>query len=316
MFKQNDRICRLWLFLLAACACLTTANAPNAAIPQQPPPPQFPTYTPIRPWPTLPEGFQFGPVSAVATDSTDNVFIFHRGKNPVMVFDKDGKFLRSWGDEHFKSPHGLRIDKDNNVWTTDTGFHQVMKFDPNGKLLLSLGLKGQPGDAPEKFDRPTDIAVTAGGDFYVSDGYGNSRVLKFSRDGKLLNHWGKKGKGPGEFNLPHAICVDDEGKVYVGDRDNGRIQVFDANGQFLSQTKTGGWPYGMFLTKSGQLFVADGWTNRIRVLDKDFKELGRWGGAGKRPGEFAMPHMLCVDSQGAVYIAEVDNLRIQKFLPK
>ncbi|HYV35258.1 MAG TPA: peptidyl-alpha-hydroxyglycine alpha-amidating lyase family protein [Gemmataceae bacterium] len=267
-------------------------------------------------WPLLPKELKFGPVSAVATDSNDNVFIFHRGKNPVMVFTPDGKFLRSWGDEHFKSPHGLRIDKDNNVWTTDTGYHQVLKFDPNGKLLLSLGTKGQAGNTPDRYDRPTDVAVAANGEFYVTDGYGNFRVLKYSKDGKLLKQWGKKGKGPGEFNLPHAICVDSKGQVYVGDRDNGRIQVFDADGKFLAQWKEGRWPYGMFLTREGQMFVADGWTNWVRVLDKDGKELGRWGGTGKGPGQFGMPHMLCVDSQGAVYVAEVDGERIQKFVAK
>jgi DNA-binding beta-propeller fold protein YncE len=277
---------------------------------------KFPDYQPVPGWPKLSAGVKFGPVSAVATDSADRVFVFHRGKQPIMVFERDGTFVRSWGDEYIKSAHGLRIDHENNVWLTDTGYHQVFKFDPQGKLLLTLGKKGEPGSGPDHFDRPTDVAVTPAGDFYVSDGYGNSRVLKFSKDGKLLRQWGKKGTGPGEFNLPHAICLDAQGKVYVADRENNRIQVFDPDGKFLAEWKESGAPYGLFLTRDGQMFIADGVANWVKVLDRDGKSLGRWGSKGAAPGQFAMPHMLCVDSQGAVYVAEVDGQRVQKFVAK
>jgi DNA-binding beta-propeller fold protein YncE len=201
------------------------------------------------------------------------------------------------------------------VWVTDIGTHQVLKFDSDGKLLLALGKKGEPGDAPDRFDRPTDIAVTPGGDFYVTDGYGNSRVLKFSADGKLLTQWGKKGKGPGEFNLPHAVVLDAAGRVYVGDRENNRVQVFDPDGKFLAVWKESGAPYGLF--RSGdRTFVADGRAAWIRVLDADGKPVGRWGEKGTGPGQFQMPHMLCVDSRGAVYVAEVTGKRVQKFVPR
>jgi DNA-binding beta-propeller fold protein YncE len=279
-------------------------------------PGKFPDYQPVPGWPKLPAGVKFGPVSAVATDSADRVFVFHRGKQPVMVFERDGTFVRSWGDVYIKSAHGLRIDHENNVWLTDVGYHQVFRFDPQGKLLLSLGKKGEPGPGPDHFDRPTDVAVTPAGDFYVSDGYGNSRVLKFSKDGKLLHQWGKKGTGPGEFNLPHAICLDAQGKVYVADRENNRIQVFDGDGKFLAEWKESGAPYGLFLTRDDQMFIADGVANWVKVLDQGGKSLGRWGSKGAAPGQFSMPHMLCVDSQGAVYVAEVDGQRVQKFLPK
>jgi DNA-binding beta-propeller fold protein YncE len=275
----------------------------------------FPDYRPVSGWPKLPDDVKLGPVSAVATDSSDHVFVFHRGKRPVLVFDREGKFLRSWGDDYIKTAHGLRIDHDNNVWVTDIGNHQVLKFDAEGKLLLALGKKGEPGDGPDRFDRPTDVAVAPGGEFYVSDGYGNSRVLKFSREGKLLTQWGKKGKGEGEFNLPHAICLDAKGRVYVGDRENNRVQVFDAGGKFLAQWKESGAPYGLFLADD-RLFVADGRAGWVKVLDLDGKPLGRWGEKGTGPGQFSMPHMLCVDSRGAVYVAEVDGRRVQKFMAK
>jgi DNA-binding beta-propeller fold protein YncE len=190
-----------------------------------------------------------------------------------------------------------------------------MKFDPEGKLLLSLGKKGEAGNGPDQFDRPTDVAVAPSGEFYVSDGYGNSRVLKFSKDGKLLKQWGKKGRGEGEFNLPHAICLDAKGRVLVGDRENNRIQVFDADGKFLAQWKEGGAPFGLALA-GNRLFVADGRSHWIKVLDLDGKPLGRWGEKGSGPGQLNLPHMLTVDSRGAVYVAEVTGQRIQKFVPR
>ena len=198
------------------------------------------------------------------------------------------------------------------MWVTDIGNHLVMKFDPEGKLLLTLGQKGRAGDKPDQFDRPTDVAVTTAGEFYVTDGYGNARVLKFDRAGKLLKQWGTKGTGEGEFNLPHAVCLDAKGRVYVGDRENNRVQVFDAEGKFLDQWKESGAPYGLFLA-GDRLFVADGRANWVRVLGPDGKPLGRFGEKGDAAGQFQLPHMLCVDSRGDVYVAEVTNKRIQKF---
>jgi DNA-binding beta-propeller fold protein YncE len=273
---------------------------------------KLPDYRPVAGWPTIPAEIKLGPVSAVATDVKDNVFIAHRGPKPILIFDRAGKFLRSWGDDHIKTAHGLRIDPEGNVWVTDIGNHLVMKFDPEGKLLLTLGQKGRAGDAPDQFDRPTDVAVTKSGEFFVSDGYGNSRVLKFDRTGRLLKQWGTKGRRPGEFDLPHAICLDAKGRVYVGDRENDRVQIFDTDGKFIAVWKESGSPYGLFLAGE-RLFVADGRANWVRVLGPDGKSLGRFGEKGVAAGQFRMPHMLCVDSHSDVYIAEVNNKRVQKF---
>jgi DNA-binding beta-propeller fold protein YncE len=293
-----------WIVALAFAVHCSAASAADA----------LPDYQIVPGWLKLPDTIKLGPVSAVATDSEDRVFVFHRGKNPILVFDRDGKYLRSWGDDAIKAAHGLRIDNANNVWVTDTGNHQVLKFDANGKLLLSLGKKGEPGDAADQFNRPTDIAIAPTGEFYISDGYGNARVMKFAKDGKLLKRWGKEGAGDGEFSLPHAICLDAKGRVYVGDRENNRVQVFDADGKFLAVLKESGAPYGLFL-KGDHLFVADGRANWIKVLDLDGKSLGRFGQKGSGGGQFTMPHMLCVDSRGAVYVAEVNGKRLQKFVP-
>ena len=278
------------------------------------PPAGLPDYRVVAGWPRVPADVKLGPVSAVATDAADRVYVAHRGPQPVLVFDRDGTFLRSWGHEAVKTPHGLRIDPAGNVWLTDIGNHLVLKFDTDGKLLLSLGKAGEAGADADHFDRPTDVAFAPAGEFYVTDGYGNARVLKYSRDGKLLKQWGKKGNREGEFNLPHAICLDPKGRVYVGDRENNRVQVFDADGRFLHQWKEGGAPYGLFLA-GDRLFVADGRTDWVKVLGPDGKVLGRFGETGTGPGQFQLPHMLCVDSKGAVYVAEVNGKRVQKFVP-
>lgn len=274
-----------------------------------------PDYRVVPNWPRLPEGVELGAVSGVATDAADRVYVFHRGKKPILVFDRDGKFLRSWGDGLIGSAHGLRVDEAGHVWVTDIGHHLVIKFDTEGKVLLTLGRKGQPGNGPDTFNKPTDVAISPNGDFYVADGYGNARVLKFSKDGKLLKQWGKKGKGAGEFDIPHAIRLDAKGRVYVGDRENNRVQVFDAEGNFLTMWKESGAPFGLFLS-GGRMFVADGRAHWLKVLDLEGKTLSRWGDKGKGPGQFELPHGVCVDSRGAVYVAEITGKRLQKFEPR
>lgn len=298
------------LFSLAVMISAAVLARPDA----QPVP--KPDYQVAANWPQLPAGFQLGQVTGVAVDADDNVHIFHRGKqHPIAVFDRAGKFLRSWGDGLFKTAHGLRIDVTGHVWTTDLGTHQVLKFDAKGKLLLTLGVKGQPGDTQDEFNKPADVAVTATGDFYVADGYGNSRVVKFAKDGKYLKEWGKKGKGEGEFNLPHSICVDAKGKVYVGDRENNRVQVFDDEGKYLSQWPATSAPYGLLLHADG-MYLADGRAHTVKLLSLDGKTLNQWGAKGAGAGQFQLPHWVGFDSQGAMYIAEVDGKRVQKFIAR
>jgi DNA-binding beta-propeller fold protein YncE len=263
---------------------------------------------------SLPDGLKFGLVAAVATDKDDNLFVFHRGKRTIAVFDKSGKFLRSWGDELVKTAHGLRFDPEGNIWITDIGYHIVTKFDPEGKVLMTLGTKNKKAWTQDAFNMPADIAFTPGGDVYVADGYGNSRVVKFSREGKYLMEWGKKGKGPGEFNLVHAVRLDAKGRVYVGDRENNRIQVFDAAGKYLEEWRTSGAPYGLFLEQNLRMLVADGRGNRVNVLDLAGKLTSRFGEKGMEAGQFEMPHGICADSRGVIYVAEGGGKRVQKFV--
>lgn len=206
---------------------------------------------------TMPDGWKFGRVSAVAADSKGEVYVFHRGAKapPIIVFDAEGKYLRSWGEGMFGNEHGLRVDRDNNVWVTDNGDHQVIKFNNKGARLLTLGIKGKAGTDAKTFNRPADLAFGPGGEVYVADGYGNSRVVKFSKDGKYLMAWGKPGTGPSEFNTVHSVAVDSKGTVYVSDRENNRIQIFDPNGKLLRMWTHLGATQNMFITPDDEMWI-------------------------------------------------------------
>jgi DNA-binding beta-propeller fold protein YncE len=259
---------------------------------------------------TMPNGWKFGRVSAVATNAAGEVFVFQRGPkaDPIVVFDSNGKYLRSWGKGMFGNPHAIRVDKGGNVWITDNGDHQVMKFTPKGELLLTLGIKGKAGETPETFNKPTDIAWAPNGDFYVSDGYGNSRVVKFTGQGKYIKAFGKRGTGPGEFNLPHSVAVDAKGQVYVADRENNRVQVFDADGKFLKQ-----WPHlgscqNLFITPNQELWaMAYRDAVEIRTYDTLSGRITKVDlGTGKILGSMESPgHWIDVSRTGDIYVGSL-----------
>jgi DNA-binding beta-propeller fold protein YncE len=205
----------------------------------------------------------------------------------------------------------MRVDGDDNVWVTDTRHHAVFKFNPMGKLLLSLGKIDRPGTGIDQFDKPTDIAFAPNGDVFVTDGYGNSRVMKLDRNGKFISQWGTRGTNSGEFHLPHSIVIDSKQQVIVGDRENDRIQVFDLDGQLL-EIWPGFAPYGIALDSSQQVFVADGRASQIVRLDEAGRVELRVGSRGHAAGQFELPHMLAIDSAGSIYLAEVGGERFQK----
>ncbi|MBL8829178.1 MAG: hypothetical protein JNM18_19500 [Planctomycetaceae bacterium] len=268
-------------------------------------------FTSVGAFGKFPEGVTLGPTSAVAVNRQGEVYIFHRGKQPIIVCDPAGNVLRSWGDDLIGSAHGLRLDRDENVWVTDIGNHRVFKFDPQGKLLLALGT-GKPGDGPDQFNKPTDIAFGPQGEVFVTDGYGNGRVLKFSPSGALLQTWGKLGRGDGEFRIPHSIVIDSHNRLLVGDRENDCIQVYSTEGKLLA-VWPGFAPYGLALDAAGRLFVADGRAQQVLELDANGKVVGRIGQSGKGLGEFTLPHMLTFDRQGNLLVAEVGNSRVQQW---
>ncbi len=261
---------------------------------------------------TMPDGWSFGRVSAVATDSKGDVFVFQRGKTaePIVVFDSEGKYLpdRSWGRGMFGNEHGLRVDRYDNVWITDNGDHQVMKFSNDGELLLTLGTKGTAGTDTKTFNRPTDIAFGPSDEVYVSDGYGNSRVVKFSAEGEFLTTWGSLGSEPGEFDLVHSVAVDSSGRVYVSDRENNRIQIFDENGKFLRMWTHLGATQNIFITPEDEVWIIthrdnienityDTLAGRIMRIDL---ETGKILGSMESPG-----HWLNVSRAGEIFIGSL-----------
>jgi len=228
----------------------------------------------VENWAKLPEGRKFGAVIGVAVDRGGNVWAFDRcggdtcaGSTvaPILKFDPSGKLVNSFGAGMFVFPHGFAVDKDGNVWATDAEGkdgkgHQVFKFSSDGKVLLTLGKAGVAGDGENTFNRPSAVVVAPNGNIFVADGHGgdsNARIVKFSKDGRFLKAWGRKGSGPGEFAELHAIAIDSRGRLFVGDRGNSRIQIFDQEGRFLAEWKQLGRPSGIFIDARDTIFVTD-----------------------------------------------------------
>ncbi len=266
-------------------------------------------------WPQLPPGWNLQETPGVAVDARDHVYVFHRGEHSIIELTPDGRVVRSWGDGLFIRPHAIRVDPEGYLWVVDNDTHQILKMDAAGRVRMVMGRKGQSGEGPNEFNRPTDVAFGPGGEFYVSDGYVNSRVAKFAADGSFITAWGTKGSAPGQFDLPHSVLVGPDGRIYVGDRENRRLQIFDADGKFLDQWTHVGSPWGLALSRDGALFLTDGYNNRILKVTLEGKVLGRIASAGKTPGRVDYAHHIAVDSKDNVYVAEIKNWRVQKFVP-
>jgi DNA-binding beta-propeller fold protein YncE len=268
-------------------------------------------------WGQLPEGWTFGWIPAVAVDSQDRVYVYSRSEHPMVVFDRDGRFLASWGEDVLKDAHGIFIDANDQIYCVERQTHCMRKFTTDGKLLMTLGTPDQPGEEEKPFRLPTDIAFASTGEIFVSDGYGNARIHKFSPDGELLTSWGGRGTGPGEFNLPHCVRVDRQDRVLVCDRENNRIQLFDTLGNFLTQWTGFRQPDTIYIDPDGTLFVAE-LGLRVSVLTPDGERITEWGGGVKStaPGGFlAGPHGIWGDSRGDLYVGEVQtNGRLHKFV--
>ena len=280
-------------------------------------------YEPADDWAKLPPGWSFKEIGGVGVDSKDNVYVFNRGEHPMIVFDRDGNFLRSWGEGLFPRAHGVSVAPDETLWLTDDGDHTVRQCTLEGKVLLTLGTSGKPAPymSGEPFHRCTHTAMAPNGDIYVSDGYGNARVHKYAPDGRLLLSWGGPGTDPGEFNIAHNITCDADGWVYVADRENHRIQVFDGNGKYETQWNNLHRPCGLFMPGGkcpicyvGELGPVEPVNRdvpnlgpRVTIVDNTGKRLSRLGGlrAGLGIDQFLAPHGLCVDSRGDIYVGEV-----------
>jgi DNA-binding beta-propeller fold protein YncE len=277
-------------------------------------------------WPDLPKGYNFGESSGVDVDKQDNVWIANRGAWPIMEFDRAGKFLQSWNEDtvrltpsfnHGTGSHGIRVDPDGNIWVVDVDGHLIHKYNTEGRRLMVLGTRqgiASNNDSQVGFNRPTNLWFLPNHHFYVSDGYGNSRIIEFDANGVYVRHWGTHGTADGQFNLPHAVTVDSKGLVYVADRANSRVQVFDATGKFITKWTDVGQPWAIYyVAKENAIYMCDGLYNRISKLNLEGKVLGVMSSWGKAPGKLDFAHDIAVDSQGSIYVAEIKNLRVQKW---
>lgn len=272
-------------------------------------------YDAVEGWGTGSDGHELGLVSAVATDSQDRVYIFNRTPEiAVLIFDRDGRFLTSWGQDIFSSPHSIWIDGNDNLYLTDTGDHTLRTCTADGRVLETWGTPGQTGGPGEPFNRPTWAMTGPSGALYVTDGYGQSRVHKFAPSGELLFSWGEPGTGPGQFNLPHAVWVDRSERVFVVDRENHRIQIFDSGGAYLTEWRGFQRPQGIFIDTNDIVYVAEARPS-VRILTLEGELLAAWGEPGDAPGQFRQfPHAIWADSRGDLYVGEVTGHGLfQKF---
>ena len=274
------------------------------------------SYEVAKGWGKLPKGWEASEVPGVAVDAQDRVYIINRGEHPLIVLDREGNCIAFWGEGILQDPHGVHVGPDNCVYVADRDVQVVVKLSHDGRIQLTLGTRGRPSQeqSGSPFNRPTGVALSPGGDIYVSDGYGNSKVHKYSSDGSLLSSWGGHGSHPGQFNIPHGICVDGEGRVYVADRENNRVQLFDEEGDYLKEWGDLMRPSDVSVDAEANIYVSE-LEHRVSVLSFQGEVLARWGGEeGRAPGQLSGPHGICVDSRGDIYVGEVGGKRIQKFV--
>jgi sugar lactone lactonase YvrE len=297
----------------------------------------------VRDWGHPPNGAPWAAVTAVEVSPDGSIYVVHRCRDnscadrtepPILKFDASGKLLKAWGEGMFIFPHGATVDRDGNLWVTDESMKdgkgmQVFKFSPEGKVLMTLGKAGVASADPGLFDEPTDVAIAANGDIFVTEGHsgprpGNDRISKFSKDGKFIKAWGKRGAGPGEFHSPHTIAFDSQGRLFVGDRGNNRIEIFDQDGRYLDTWRQWARPSGIFITKDDTMYVADseswgsdqpGWKKGIRIGSaKDGSVKYFIEDMESTTQDHSGAEGVGVDAQGNVYGAVVRRQMLEKHI--
>jgi sugar lactone lactonase YvrE len=327
--------------ILAAVLSISAAqtNAPRNDLPQP--------YQTTRDWGELPAGVKWAAVTAIEAAPDGSIYVIHRcfanscanrPEAPILKYDAAGKLLTSWGAKMFIFPHGASVDRDGNLWVTDARGegsigHQVFKFSPDGKVLMTLGKAGVSGSTADLFDQPTDVLVAPNGDIFVTDSHRNgknNRVVRFTKDGKYIKEWGKKGSGRGELSEPHTIAMDSRGRLFVGDRENNRIQIFDQDGRYLDEWRQFGRPSGIVITRDDTIYVADsesgpdtgareltGIKKGIRIGSaKDGRVLAFIEDAESTAPDHSGAEGVGVDAQGNVYGGVVRRQMLERHVKK
>lgn len=301
-----------------------------------------PHYEVVRDWPQRPANIRWGQMPGIAIDKKDNVWIYTRANPVVQVYSPAGQLLQSWKEEDARTiPHSIKFDADGNIWLVDVGLHAARKFSPDGKVLLTLGTVGEAGDDERHFNKPTDITFGPNGDIFISDGYGNNRVMHFDKTGRFIKSWGQLGISSGQFSIPHAIAADSKGRLYVADRNNVRIQVFDSDGKLLDTWANIMVPWSFWISPKDEIWVCGSspmpWTTDPKYptaplgcppkdqLFVKFSPEGRvlqlWTmpkgeDDQEQPGELNWLHAIALDSKGNVYLGDIIGKRLQKFVPR
>ena len=274
---------------------------------------------------TLPAGVSMGATASVAFDARGHLWVLTRGEKTFFEFDENGTFIRSFGDKLFTRSHGLRIDSVGSLWATDVGGHVVVKLTRDGQVLLTLGTRGEAGEWNEangvrKLNQPNDVAIAANGDVFVVQGHtpgpnGDARVLKFDRTGRFIKSWGGKGAGPGQFQVAHGIDIDAKGLLWVADRENQRVQVFDQDGTFIREVKYKGLPCSLDIGPE-YMYMVNGFAGQVLRMDLNGKVLAALGKPGKGPGEFGEAHMIAVSPKDELFVADSVNAALVKFVKR
>lgn len=273
---------------------------------------------------SLPPGVTMGPSASVAFAGNGHFYVLTRGPQAFFEFDERGTFVRAFGDR-FTRAHGLRVDAEGNLWATDVGAHVVMKFDPQGEILMTIGTRGEAGEWDEaagsrKLNQPNDIAIASNGDIFIAQGHtpgprGDARVLKFDRTGRFITSWGGKGTGPGQFTVAHGIAIDGMGRLWVADRENQRIQIFEQDGTFVREMKYAGLPCSVDIGRDA-VFMVNGFAGQVVKLDLSGKVVGALGQPGKGPGEFGEAHFIAVSPKGELFVADSVNGALVKLVAR
>ena len=268
-------------------------------------------YRPVPHGLQIPDDLEMGAPSSVGWTSMNRILVFNRGPNPLMEFEPDGTFVRSWGQGQYDRPHGMRIDSEGHIWTTDVNADTVRKMNPEGEVLLTI----TPDDTP-LMNEPTDLAIGLEGEIFVLVGHGQGEphVLKFDREGELLRSWGEQGTGPSQFDTPHSVVIDTEGMVYVADRQNRRIQIFDRDGNYVKEWAYKGLPCGLYIHSDGTMYMVSGFAGEILQLDENGRAVGRNGQPGRGLGEFGEAHYMTLTPNGDIWVADTVRPELHKYV--